>query len=75
MQTVKLEAAEWTQLMTILANSQGFAWSVTNPLLMKIGQQLQPQQAGQEPPLRQGDGLDLEGDKQPTRRVARSAVS
>jgi hypothetical protein len=41
---VDMTNAEWTQVMTVLGNTRDFPWSVTNPLLMKIGQQLQHQQ-------------------------------
>jgi hypothetical protein len=41
---VDLTNAEWNQLMTIIGNTRDFPWSATNPLLMKIGQQLQLQQ-------------------------------
>lgn len=41
---VDMTSAEWNQIMTVLGNTRDFSWSVTNPLLMKIGQQLQPQQ-------------------------------
>lgn len=42
---VDLTNAEWSQVMTILGNTREFPWAATNPLLMKIGQQLQHQQA------------------------------
>jgi hypothetical protein len=40
---VDLTNAEWNQVMTIIGNTRDFPWSATNPLLMKIGQQLQLQ--------------------------------
>lgn len=48
MQTVELDAAEWQQVMTVLGGSTGFPWTLTNPLLMRIGQQIQEQTAGAE---------------------------
>ena len=38
-QTVSLEAAEWQQLMAILATAQGpgITWATVNPPLMRLG--------------------------------------
>ena len=41
MPSVKLDDQEWQQVINILATAP---WSAANPLLMKIGQQLQSQQ-------------------------------
>lgn len=42
---VELSEQEWQQLLFVLGNAEGkgINWSLTNPLLMKIGQQLQAQ--------------------------------
>jgi hypothetical protein len=46
--TFTCEDVEANQLMAILANSTGYAWTITNPLLMKLGEQMrQQQQLGQ----------------------------
>ena len=58
MQTIALEPGEWAQVMNVLANTTGFGWAIVNPLLMKIGQQLQAQQAGA-----QQDGSDLDAQR------------
>lgn len=75
-QTVTLTDTEWTQVLNVLANSQGFAWAITNPLLMKIGGQLQGQaEFSSQPPAHapgvivRGDGVDP--DQPPRRRPAR----
>lgn len=52
MPTVDLPEQDWQQILSILGTTKEFAWVVTNPLLMKIGQQLQPQQPS-SPPWRQ----------------------
>lgn len=41
---VEMTRDEWHQVMTIIGNTRDFPWSTTNPLLMKMGQQLQQQQ-------------------------------
>lgn len=58
MQTVTMDQTEWGQLMAVLANAQGpgITWSVVNPLLMKLGEQLRVQAPGQV--VRPGNGLD-----------------
>ena len=47
-QTVVLERGEWNSLLAVLANAQGpgVSWAVVNPLVMKLGQQLQAQEPG-----------------------------
>ena len=40
---VELNRDEWQQILTVLGNTRDFPWSTTNPLLMKIGTQLQQQ--------------------------------
>ena len=59
-QTATLEDTEWSQLMAILANAQGsgITWAMVNPLLMKLGQQLQAQQGQATQMVQRGDGLD-----------------
>jgi hypothetical protein len=41
MNSVQLEAQEWSQLLALLAQGP---WHVANPLIMKIGEQLRVQQ-------------------------------
>ena len=55
---VELSDAEWQQLLNILGTTKEHAWVVTNPLLMKIGGQLQMKQAAGPPP---GSKLDSNG--------------
>jgi hypothetical protein len=51
--TVELTESEWNQVMGILSQAP---WNLANPLLMRIGQQLQPQKAAaMAAPV---DGLD-----------------
>jgi hypothetical protein len=57
MPTVELDDAEWSQVMAMLSNAP---WRDVNPLLMKIGVQLQVQQRSkqtnsQELPAAPGD--------------------
>jgi hypothetical protein len=40
MPTVELSDTEWQQLINILGTTKEHPWVMTNPLLMKIGQQL-----------------------------------
>ena len=49
-QTVTLDSTSWQQIINVLANCSGFSWTVTNDLLMKLGEQLRHQQ---EPQLAQ----------------------
>lgn len=74
-QTVVLADIEWQQLLAILCNGTGLgiSWATTNPLVMKIGSQLQAQQ-GQAPGHSagmRGDGQALDLDPPQTRRPAR----
>jgi hypothetical protein len=51
MPPVDLEDAEWRQVLAILAQAP---WNVANPLIMKIGQQLQaaqPKPDGEDKPV------------------------
>lgn len=64
-QTVTLERNEWQQVMNILGTTKDHPWVVTNPLLMKIGGQLQLQDPQAQPlpsnfpqPQVPGDGFD-----------------
>lgn len=41
--TVKLTRAGWNQVMSIIGNTRDFPWTVTNPLLMELGKQLETQ--------------------------------
>jgi hypothetical protein len=43
MPAVDLEENEWGALMNILATTKDWPWTATNPLLMKIGEQLRKQ--------------------------------
>lgn len=73
-QTVVLADIEWQQLLAILCNGTGpgISWATTNPLVMKIGQQLQAQsQAPGHPSGMRGDGLALDPEPSQTRRAAR----
>lgn len=44
-QTVELDEEEWKQVMGIIAQAP---WSIANPLLMKLGAQLQAQQTNKQ---------------------------
>jgi hypothetical protein len=59
MSTVRLDTEEWAKVMAIIATA---SWTVANPLLMKIGDQLQRQQStnSKEVPVPQSQ---LESDK------------
>lgn len=46
---VDLEKQDWDQIMSIIGSTRDFPWTVTNPLLMKIGQQLQAQKDAPRP--------------------------
>lgn len=50
---LELSDPEVSQLLTILGNTRDFPWSVTNPLLMKIGEQARIKQTtnSQEMPI------------------------
>ena len=78
-QSVVLEKNQWQALLNILgtATGPGISWTITNPLLMAIGAQLQKQEAGFEVPDKfPGDGLDADppdiGLQQAARRVPRN---
>lgn len=49
MQTVKLEREEWSQVLAVLANGP---WTVVNPLIMKMGEQLRQQAEAEAAALR-----------------------
>jgi hypothetical protein len=55
---VSLSPVEWQQVMAIISTAP---WRDANPLLMKIGQQLQMQQKQQAPIKQQGIRLDANG--------------
>jgi hypothetical protein len=58
---VDLEQREWNQIMQILANRE--VWAVVNPLLMKMGQQLEGQFNAAQERVQQGNGkLEHQGD-------------
>lgn len=42
--TVTFDYAKWQQIMNIVANTRDFPWTITNPLLMELGKQIEPQQ-------------------------------
>jgi hypothetical protein len=51
MSAVELSEQQWGQMMNILATTREHPWTVTNPLLMEIGNQLRAQQlAASNPP-------------------------
>ena len=61
--TVDLTDQEWAQVMFVLANAEGkgITWGMVNPLLMKMGQQLQIKQAGKAEytPKRKNSGEEV----------------
>jgi hypothetical protein len=59
MSAVHLDDDEWQKVMGVIATAP---WSVANPLLMKIGEQLRRQASGnsQEMPVNRAQ---VEGDK------------
>jgi len=64
MSAVDLTDQEWGQLMFVLANAEGkgITWSMVNPLMMKIGDQLRVQANAKRytPPTEKADGEDME---------------
>ena len=54
MATVELPDEDWQKVMRFIATS--VVWSEANPLLMKIGQQLQAQQVQAGPPMQMNSG-------------------
>jgi hypothetical protein len=46
MTEIRLEPAEWNQVLQILANAP---WAVANPLIMRIGEQLRAQASPESP--------------------------
>lgn len=44
--TVTMEYAKWQQILNIVGNTRDFPWTITNPLLLELGKQIEPQQAG-----------------------------
>jgi hypothetical protein len=72
MASVDLNDQEWGQLMFVLANAEGkgITWAMVNPLLMKIGAQLQAQTIGGAPrqaTVEQTKGIKLDGNGQEVR--------
>jgi hypothetical protein len=59
MASVELTEQEWGQLMNILATTKEHPWVVTNPFLMKIGEQLRIQH--QPNPVASGIRIDANG--------------
>jgi hypothetical protein len=43
MPSVSLSEEKWQQVLNILATTKEWSWTVTNPLLMEIGNQLRSQ--------------------------------
>ena len=72
MQTVSLEPAEWQQLINVLANTTAAPWVVTNPLLMKLGQQLQAQAQSGPPNPDPSSPMIQPGNSQDGEQVFRS---
>jgi hypothetical protein len=59
-QTVYLSAQEWQQVLAMISLGP---WRDANPLLMKIGAQLQAQSARQAPPPPPGgSGIRIDGN-------------
>ena len=46
MPSVELDATDWNMIVNILASTKEWPWTVTNPLITKLAQQLQPQERG-----------------------------
>lgn len=42
--TVTMEYAKWQQILNIVGNTRDFPWTITNPLLLELGKQIEPQQ-------------------------------
>ena len=55
---VAMQRQEWNQLLFILANAEGkgINWSTTNPLVMKIGEQLNAQSQRAAPTEQPSEG-------------------
>lgn len=53
MMIIEMENSEWNQVLTILATAP-CAWNITNPLIVKIAQQMRSQQ----PPVPAGTSLE-----------------
>ena len=61
MPSVELDATDWNMIVNILASTKEWPWTVTNPLLMRLSSQLQPQHGNsQQMPAAQAEV----GDKQ-----------
>jgi hypothetical protein len=66
MPSVEMNDQEWGQLMFILANAEGkgITWTMVNPLMMKVGDQLRVQASAkrygidQQPP--KSDGKEVQ---------------
>ena len=58
MPSIDLTYNEWGQVMNILATTKEWPWTITNPLLMKIGDQLRVQHAPIMQPRPSGDGKE-----------------
>lgn len=82
-QVVSMDPQEWQQVLAVMCNAQGpgITWAITNPLIMKLGQQLQAQTpaagVGPSPYANQslpapGNGLDPEPGEINPRRVPRA---
>jgi hypothetical protein len=48
MQTVQLTEEEWQKVLLIISNTRDFPWTTTNPLLMRMGEQLNKQTVGKQ---------------------------
>lgn len=55
MTNINLENEDWDRVLQIIANAGSIPWTVTNPLLMKIGEQRRQSDAAQER-LQSGNG-------------------
>jgi len=57
MPNINLENEDWDRVMHIIGNAGPFPWVMTNPLLMKIGEQRRQSDAAQDR-VQQGNGQE-----------------
>lgn len=62
MPIVDMTDQEWASLLNVLATTKEHPWATTNPLLMKIGQQLQYAAQQGQTPLPGGRGIKLDAN-------------
>lgn len=73
MPAVDLSEQEVQALLQVLMNSVGSPWSVTHPLIMKIGNQMQGPGRQQSPQLARGNSSHGDGDSDAQRRATETA--